>query len=193
MNKPLTTRQMVFSDIQVQDLIKDLLAAPQEIQRARDNEEALKFELQNFRNDAEVQEEIDMLTIEVGYEVTQEVDEKGKAIFSNEKKRADETKKRLNSDPRYSELVHRLHQAKSDKAQLAMKAGRAHNAASFWYANLDALRSVAQVVAGLCSEEKVLPVLQELAKRETMISNIRQYVAGEDNGGSNDREYQENQ
>lgn len=180
-----TIRQQIISDESVQAIIQKLLDLPERVRDAEDVLAETEFKLSYFNDVKDAKEEVDIIKGEVAYEVNIETEQiengKDKAgnvtfksvkKFTNEKQRDAEAMIRLSKDNRYIQACNALKNAEMAKNQLTFDMAKSRNTMLAVKNEYFVTQSIANIIAGLCHENKNIEKLEDLAKLGQVINDI---------------------
>lgn len=164
-----TIRQQIVADSEVRNLINRLVTLPEEIAKQREALSNAELELHYFTAVDDAKQALKDLETEVGYEVLNDVNGDGKKKFTNAEQREAETRRRMIAEPEYQTrfaAAHKtLHDAYAQERQLKWTVGKTSNSLKHLVDLSYTLRTVGEIIAGLCHEQQTA---ESLAKIEAI-------------------------
>lgn len=169
----MTIRQQIISDDQVRGLIARLVSLPDEIAKQREALSNAELELAYFADVDDAKQELKDLEIEAGYEVLNATNGDGKKKFTNAEQREAEVRRRLMSEPeyqaRFAAAHEALHDAYAKERLLKFTVGKASNSLKHLVDLSYTLRTVGEMIAGLCHEDHISEGMDKIERVRTVI------------------------
>lgn len=161
-----TLRQQIFSDGALKIFIEQFRNMPDRLKDAKDNLAQTEFATSTDNTSKIVEEQIATLEAELSFEIANEINGDGKKIFTNEKMRDSELRRRLSRSTDYVDFANKLLVAKRGDAQRKMDFAKERNQFEYLKDRYFTDKAILEAIAGLSYESMAAARLDRVVARE---------------------------